>query len=199
MFAIVKIEKYKDRKLIKELESHNERLNSPRQRNANINALKTYANYHLIRPTKSYMDTIQDRILIANIKRLRRDSVILQEGLITASPDFFKVSSSDEINRYFNYTLQFFINRYGRDNFITAVVHMDEEIPHMHFDFVPITSDNRLSSKEIIGGPHGLSKLQDAFFEYMVCEYPNFEREAPSVCRSHKVDDKPYKIYNMKV
>ena len=60
--------------------------------------------------------------------------------------------------------------------YISAVVHVDEKTPHMHLCFVPITSDGRLSAKEIIGNKKQLTQWQDEFWSYMVKKYPDFER-----------------------
>ena len=44
------------------------------------------------------------------------------------------------------------------------------------FDFVPLTKDNRLCAKEIIGNRANLTKWQDDFHAYMVEKYPDLER-----------------------
>jgi len=46
----------------------------------------------------------------------------------------------------------------------------------MHLCFVPITKDNRLSSKDLIGGPKGLVKHQDDFYAHMVEKFPDLNR-----------------------
>ena len=42
--------------------------------------------------------------------------------------------------------------------------------------FVPLTKDNRLCAKEIIGNRANLTKWQDDFHAYMVEKYPDLER-----------------------
>ena len=59
---------------------------------------------------------------------------------------------------------------------MSAVVHMDEKTPHLHLVFVPLTEDNRLCAKEIIGNRANLTKWQDDFHAYMVEKYPDLER-----------------------
>ena len=59
---------------------------------------------------------------------------------------------------------------------MSAVVHMDEKTPHLHLTFVPLTQDNRLCAKEIIGNRANLTKWQDDFHAYMVEKYPDLER-----------------------
>ena len=53
---------------------------------------------------------------------------------------------------------------------------MDEKTPHLHLIFVPLTRDNRLCAKEILGNRASLSKWQDDFHAYMVEKYPDLER-----------------------
>jgi len=53
---------------------------------------------------------------------------------------------------------------------------MDEKTPHLHLTFVPLTKDNRLCAKEIIGNRANLTKWQDDFHACMVEKYPDLER-----------------------
>jgi len=53
---------------------------------------------------------------------------------------------------------------------------MDEKTHHMHLTFVPLTEDNHLSAKDILGNRASLSKWQDDFHAYMVEKYINLER-----------------------
>jgi uncharacterized protein (DUF1778 family) len=46
-----------------------------------------------------------------------------------------------ETAEFFKETYKFLENRYGRENVISAYVHMDETTPHLHFAFVPITKN----------------------------------------------------------
>jgi len=98
------------------------------------------------------------------------------EVLITASPEFFEKKSRKEIHEFFSYAVDFMKSKQNPDTYISAVVHVDEKTPHMHLCFVPITSDGRLSAKEIIGNKKRLTQWQDEFWSYMVKKYPDFER-----------------------
>lgn len=53
---------------------------------------------------------------------------------------------------------------------------MDERNPHMHLCFVPLTKDNRLSAKEVMGNRNKLIEWQDKFHDYMAEEFPELER-----------------------
>ena len=69
---------------------------------------------------------------------------------------------------------------------ISAVVHRDEKTPHMHIFFVLITKYVLLSSKTIIGGPQGLVKLQDMFYEHMSVYFPELKRGIPKYLTHRK-------------
>ena len=98
------------------------------------------------------------------------------DTLITASPAFFKGKSREEVNAYFERATDFLCGKIGRHNIVSAVVHMDEKTPHLHLVFVPLTEDNRLSAKDILGNRASLSKWQDEFHAHMVKKYTDLER-----------------------
>ena len=91
-------------------------------------------------------------------------------------PGVFQGKSPKEIQAFFQRAADFLIGRVGRENIVSAVVHMDEKTPHLHLTFVPLTKDNRLCAKEIIGNRANLTKWQDDFHAYMVVKYPDLER-----------------------
>jgi len=49
----------------------------------------------------------------------------------------------------------------------------------MHLVFVPITDDDRLSAKDIIGGPEGCRKWQEEFYAKMAEAFPDLQRGEP--------------------
>ena len=173
-FAILRIEK---RKLgsVTPINNHHERLKEKYKSNEDIDQERTHLNYHLVQPEGKYRQKALDRINEVGAKR-RKDSVVLQDVLITASPDWIDAKSYEEQVEYFDHAFNFIADRYGKDNILSAVVHMDEAHPHMHLVFVPITPDGKLSSKTLMGGPKGMEKLQDDFHEHMSKQYPDLTR-----------------------
>ena len=173
-YAILRIEK---RKLgsVNSINNHHERLKEKYKSNEDIDSERTDLNYHLVQPEGKYRQMVLDRINEAGAKR-RKDSVVMQDVLITASPEWIDAKSYEEQVEYFDHAFDFISNRYGRENIISAVIHMDEAHPHMHLVFVPITPDGKLSSKTLMGGPKGMEKLQDDFHEHMSRKYPDLTR-----------------------
>ena len=143
--------------------------------NPDIDLERTRENYHIIGPCTNYRKEVLQKIEEAGA-RMRKDSVVLQDCFIGATPEWIHGKLPEKQREYFEYAVRFFEDTFGRKNIISAVVHMDEATPHMHLSFVPLTKDGRLSSKELIGGPKGLSQLQEAFYVHMSKRYPDLSR-----------------------
>ena len=173
-FAILRFAKYKGPE-IGHIESHNERTKEKYASNPDVDTSRSHLNFHLVTPQRKYRAEAEKQIAEAGC-RTRSDSVRVVEALVTASPEFFKGKSPKEIQAFFQRAADFLIGRVGRENIVSAVVHMDEKTPHLHLTFVPLTKDNRLCAKEIIGNRANLTKWQDDFHAYMVEKYPDLER-----------------------
>ena len=172
--AILRFAKYKG-PTVSRIEAHNERTKETYASNPDIKTELSKHNLHPVVPNGKYRD-ISNRIIQENGCRVRKDSVTTVEVLITASPEFFEKKSRKEVKEFFDYAVEFMKSKQNPDTYISAVVHVDEKTPHMHLCFVPITSDGRLSAKEIIGNKKRLTQWQDEFWSYMVKKYPDFER-----------------------
>lgn len=177
-YAILRMEK---RKLgaVTGICNHHERLKEQYKSNPDIDPTRTYLNYHIHQPKEKYRPLVLRRIEESGAKR-RSNSVVLQDCLATASPDWINELPYEKQQEFFNHAYQYFVKTFGEQNILSAVVHTDEENPHMHICFVPITKDNRLSSKDLIGGPKGLVKHQDDYYAHMVEKFPDLNRGIPS-------------------
>ena len=177
-YAILRFAKHKGG-ASKALSAHHERTKEVYASNPDIDAERTKQNFHLVTPRWSYEQEIRHRIRMAGC-RVRRDSVKFVETLITTSPEFAKAHEA-EMPEYFERALGFLKERVGEENIFSAVVHMDEKTPHLHLCFVPLTKDNRLSAKEILGNKKRMIQWQDDFYACMAERWPELERGAPAV------------------
>ena len=144
-------------------ERHNERKKEAYKSNPDIDMERSRENYHLVAPPRYTYKKEINRMTAATGYRVRRDSVILVETLITASPEFMHSPPPVEQRAYFAAALDFVSGRVGKQNIISAVVHMDETTPHMHLCFVPITKEGKLSAKTMPGNQKSLSEWQMAY------------------------------------
>ena len=162
-------------------ERHNERKKEAYKSNPDIDMGRSKNNYHLVPPPRyTYKKEINRKVAEAGCK-VRRDSVMMVETLITASPEFMNSLPPTEQKEYFTMALNFIAERVGKQNILSAVVHMDEKTPHMHLCFVPITPDNKLSAKAILGNQKSLSEWQTAYHERMSARWNQLERGQSSM------------------
>jgi len=166
-------------------DKHNERKKESYKSNPDIDRERSIQNYHLIKPEQTYRKEINRRIAAAGCK-VRSNSTVMVETLITASPEFMEKLSPPQQREYFNLAFEFMSGKVGKDRIIAATVHMDEKTPHMHLSFCPITSDNRLSAKSILGNQAQLSKWQTEYHECMSSRWNELERGVSSMITKRK-------------
>lgn len=116
----------------------------------------------VLKESNNWLQDINNEIKAAGAKT-RSNSVLALDTLYTASPDFFQGKTNEQNDNFFKDCLQFHEAHFG--HVISAVIHCDESTPHMHVISVPLTKDNRLSARDVIGNKAKMSKTQDTFFE----------------------------------
>lgn len=167
------------------IEAHHERTKDEYKSNSDIDTSKSKNNIHLIAPQMRYKAEVEKRIKESGC-RVRKDSTRFVDTLITASPEFFWDMTHEKMVEYFQRAVDFMRNRIRPNMIFSAVVHLDEKTPHLHLCFVPLTEDNRLTAKEILGNRVKLSKWQDEFHEFMVKFYPDIERGTSATLTNRK-------------
>ena len=132
------------------------------------------------------------RIETETRKKTRKDAVVLLDGLFTASPEFFEGKTTQEIKKYFEDCLDFYVKEYCQGDetrVLNAVIHLDEATPHMQVASIPVytsESGNRLNAKIIMGNKTDYRKRQDRFFDAVSCKY-GLERGEPASAVNDKV------------
>lgn len=118
-------------------------------RRENIDPARTALNYNLgpAREGVTQAQFVDARIDSLALKRApRKDAVRFCDCVLTLPQTFPK----DRSREFFEEAYAFLSGRYGADNVVSAWVHMDETTPHMHFCWVPVTGDGRLSAKDVL-------------------------------------------------
>lgn len=157
------MEKYK-RQEVSPVEQENERNETYQASNPQIDSSRTYLNYHIIYPMKRYMEIINERLSVLELKRkIRSDAILMNSFIVTSDGEFFKGLPPWEQREFFRDCAEFFSDKYGEENMISAVVHRDETTPHMHLNFIPINQE-RLSSKSLFDRQK-LAQLQTELHE----------------------------------
>jgi Plasmid recombination enzyme. len=132
------------------MSAHIERKIAPK----NADAGRTHLNRELIdfpNGVKSRTEAIQYRLDNANIKRkIGKNQVRAIRVLLTGSPDDMKrIEQGGLIDNWCSDNLQWLKETFGKDNLVSAVLHLDETTPHIHATVVPIvTGERRKKSTE---------------------------------------------------
>ena len=145
------------------VERENERDENYISDNPQIDCARTKDNYHIIGGYGTYTEFINNRLKELNLSP-RKDAVVMNSFVLGSDKTFFDKLSKIQRYMFFEDCTKFFTERYGKENIISAVVHLDETTPHMHLNLMPVTSDGRLCSKQLFDKPQ-LQKLQTDFYE----------------------------------
>lgn len=158
------MDKYK-RADVKGVERENERdKNYTPTKNPHIDLKRTGGNYHIVRCDCSYITYINQRIKeLAQKRKIKDDAVLINSFILGSDKEFFEGLSPEEQRQFFKDCTEFFAERYGEENIISAVVHADETSPHLHLNMIPVL-DGRLCSKQLFDRV-ALRKLQSDFHE----------------------------------
>lgn len=150
-YLVFHLSKYKSSNIVG-LQRHNQRENR-NYSNKDIDTTMSDLNFDLVNSenisfTKKVKDIIDSKRTTK--KAIRKDAVTYCECIISSDNDFFRNLDIKEQQRFFEVSLKFLENRIGKDNIISANVHLDETTPHMHLGFVPMNLDGSLSAKKMV-------------------------------------------------
>lgn len=158
-YLVLHMDKFK-KDAIRGIQSHNRRERESHS-NPDIDYSRSVGNYDLHESTSdNYAQAIQNRIDdLLMVKAVRKDAVHMCGLIISSDKSFFTRMGKEETRRFFEEAAAYLTDFVGRENVISAMVHMDEKTPHMHFLHVPVTPDGRLSANSIYTRA-SLKKLQ---------------------------------------
>lgn len=161
---------------------HNERKEGQKHRNRNIDDSRTKDNVWL-KPDdgKTFNERIQ-AILEENYtgkRKPRFDAVKMCEITVQIGGDLAENGTEEEQVEALKEAFEELKEQYGEKNIVSAVIHVDETTPHLHFNFVPITKKGGLSAREVVGDRAQMRKTQARFLEAMQkrVPYAKFERK----------------------
>ena len=151
------------------VERENERDENYISDNPQIDRARTKDNYRLVSSCGTYTEFINNRLKELNLSP-RKDAVVMNSFVVGSDKTFFDKLPKALQYEFFTDCTKFFAERYGKENIISAVVHLDETTPHMHLNLMPVTKDGRLCSKQLFDKPQ-LQKLQTDFYEEVGKKY----------------------------
>lgn len=177
------------------LQRHNERKEGQKHRNRNIDDSRTKDNVWLTPDDgKTYNERIE-KILEENYtgkRKPRFDAVKMCEITVQIGGDLAEHGTEEEQIEALMESFEELKETYGESNIVSAVIHVDETTPHLHFDFVPITPKGGLSAREVIGDRAQMRKTQARFLEAMQKRCPEYKFERKADGQFNGLDQKLY-------
>jgi len=179
MYGVFRVDKINNTHKMYGIEKHVERRNNTSNTNPQINRAQSSKNYDLHdKFDETFVRQVKKRLKEAGITKTRKDAVLLSELLFSASHEFFENMSSQEIRQYFQKCYDWVCKKYGKENVVSAMVHLDEHTPHMHIMLVPITKEGKLAHNTLFDGKKVMRELQTETHEKIFSEY-GLERGQP--------------------
>lgn len=130
------------------MSAHIERTIAPK----NADPERTYLNRELIEfpeGVSNRTQAIQHRLENAGLQRkIGKNQVRAIRILLTGSNEDMKLIEADgKLDEWCNDNLRWLGETYGKENIVSAVLHLDESTPHIHATLVPIVTTERRKKK----------------------------------------------------
>ena len=186
-FLVLHMDKFK-KEAVRGIQSHNTRERRSHS-NPDIEYGRSPANYELHDgASQDYLESVQNRIDdLLLVKAVRKDAVRMCGLVVSSDAEFFKDLSPQEARRFFEESKAFLTDFVGKENVLSAMVHMDEKTPHMHFLHVPVTKDGRLNANAIYTR-ESLKSLQAELPAYLKSKGFDVQRgieQVPGAAKKH--------------
>lgn len=205
-YAILRTYKHTTNGTLSSMGLHNQRsIHTP-----NADPARTPENKELI-GTGDYLADVNARLdSVAKEQEEKGSSLLIQknsvkaiEHLMTASPEYFQgIDREKKIKGFIKACGRFLENTYGRENIVSASLHLDEKTPHLTVIVTPITEGKLKSGKEIkrlgakkwLDGRAKMMLLQDKFAEE--CKHLGLERGKRNSRAKHTTIKEFYNLMN---
>jgi len=164
MYAVLRVAKLKTMGEIGALGKHNERT----RETPNADDTRRQENVRLI-GSGDWMADAQARL--DDAPKIRSNAVLAIEHVMTASRDFYQegddATRAGRLVEWTERSMAWLRERYGDENVVAAVLHKDEQTPHIQALVVPLHDECGLNAKYWIGGRAKLSAMQDSYADAM--------------------------------
>lgn len=162
-YAIVEIKKLKSLNVMSGMENHNFRLHPKAAPNAD--ASRSHLNRVLVNDgIYNYRELWRSRQYEVNMSGgecvPRKNSVFAYDVNLRVSHDAL---SDEEAYLWAEKSVAWLKETFGKENVLSAVLHMDEETPHIHAVVIPIDDRNRLCAYSFTGQRRQMFALQKSY------------------------------------
>lgn len=130
---------------------------------------KMYENRQVIKlPVGETYSTFYERKIAESsyyeTHQVRKNAVLGYEIMLSFGSD--NLPKDFSLDKWQEQSRRFLLDYFGVDNVASAVLHMDEEMPHIHAVIVPM-KDGKLNGSAFIGDRDGMRKMHDEYNKYV--------------------------------
>lgn len=138
-------------------------------KNERIDPTRTHLNYDFVKSEVGLYERTKERRdeLKKEGSRVQKNSVVLYSNIITIPKEEADKMTDKEHEKYFKSCYEYFCDRYGKENVMSAKVHLDETTPHMHLHFMPVNKENGKLQARTVMGPRALREIHDQLPRYL--------------------------------
>nr|CRY95811.1 hypothetical protein [uncultured prokaryote] len=199
--AVIRIEKVKTTSEINSIAKHNLR-DYKNGGPDNVDAERSKYNEIIVDfASATLAETVNEHIAKTVRGRVKSDSVKMYEGIMTAAASWFldREGKIDlpRLRQWKEASMAYIAETFGKENIVSAVLHVDELAPHIHVCIVPVTPDGRLCAREWTGGREKMSKIQDEYAAAVA--HLGLERGVKGSIAKHTTLKQYYKAVNAAV
>ena len=131
------------------MSAHIERTSHPK----NADETRTHLNRELVQfpeGVNNRTEAIAHRIGNAGIKRKIADNQVraIRVLLTGTNEDMKRMEADGALGNWCDDNLKWLRETFGKDNVVSAVLHMDEQTPHLHATVIPIVTGERRKAKQ---------------------------------------------------
>ena len=146
-YAVLHLEKAKGAD--SKMSAHIERTSHPK----NADEIRTHLNRELVQfpeGVNNRTEAIAHRIGNAGIKRKIADNQVraIRVLLTGTNEDMKRMEADGTLGNWCDDNLKWLRETFGKDNVVSAVLHMDEQTPHLHATVIPIVTGERRKAKQ---------------------------------------------------
>lgn len=135
--------------------------------NDEIDRKKTYLNYDLVESNKNLYQRVKSRVEeVRPVSRVQKNSVVDYSNIITVPKEQFKNWGIEKSKEYLKEVYNYFCKEFGKENVVSAKIHLDENSPHMHLHFVPVSETGKLQARSVMT-PARINKIHTEAPKYL--------------------------------
>jgi uncharacterized protein YlxW (UPF0749 family) len=123
---------------------HNERTEGQKHSNPDIDDSRTHLNYNLVDTEGMTLLARTDRRIKEgrtgenSNRKIQKNAILLQSHVIQVNKEYFDELGPEKTREFFQATYDHYCKKFGKENIVSAEVHMDEKSPHIHIMRVPL-------------------------------------------------------------